>query len=157
MTHWTDRYLAVPYRDGGRDWSGADCLGLYALVLANEAATQLPDFSVSLKADARGTLAAIEAQVLSVHRWRRIYGEPKDVARKFDCVRMTGHARGEDGIVRRSDIHLGCATGEGKVLHTEDARGPRIVPLDSSAVAKRVVGVYRPLFLETEPDAPSLK
>lgn len=153
MASWTDRYLAVPYRDGGRSWAGADCLGLYTLILAHEAMAAVPDFAVSVGTDPRAVLSAIEEQVLSVHRWRRIYGEPKQVAEKFDCVRMSGHARGEDGIVRRSDIHLGCAIGGGKLIHTEDARGPRIVAFDDKAIVKRIVGVYRPLFLERALDA----
>lgn len=144
---WTDRYLAVPYRDGGRGWAGADCLGLYALILTHEACIAFPKFAVSVGVDPRRALAAIEAQVLTVHRWQRVYGQPKQVSEKFDCVRMTGHARGADGIVRRSDIHLGCALGNGKVIHTEDSRGPRIIALDDPAIVKRVVGVYRPLFL----------
>jgi cell wall-associated NlpC family hydrolase len=147
---WTDPYLAVPYRDGGRSFAGADCLGLYALILTHEACAEFPEFAVSVGADPKAALAAIESQVLSVHRWQRIYGEPKSFAEKFDCVRMTGHARGADGVVRRSDIHLGCALGNGKVIHTEDARGPRVVALDDPAIVKRVVGVYRPLFLKRE-------
>lgn len=147
---WTDRYLEIPFRDGGRSFAGADCLGLYALILLHEAATQMPDFAVSVGANPALALSAIESQVLSVHRWQRIYGEPKDVAQRFDCIRMTGHARGGDGIVRRSDIHLGCALGNGKVIHTEDRRGPRILMLDDLSIVKRVVGVYRPLFLQAQ-------
>jgi cell wall-associated NlpC family hydrolase len=31
---WADRYRAIPYLDGGRTFSGADCWGLCQLVLA---------------------------------------------------------------------------------------------------------------------------
>lgn len=143
---WTDRYMAVPFKDGGRSFDQADCLGLYALILLHEACTEMPVFKESVGTDVNGVLRKIENEIVS-GRWQRIYGEPKDVAKKFDCIRMTGYPRGSDGVVRRSDIHLGCALGNGKIIHTEDERGPRIIALDDEAIVRRVLGVYRPLFL----------
>jgi hypothetical protein len=56
---------------------------------------------------------------------------------------MTGHAKGCDGILRRTAVHLGCAIGSGKVIHTEDVRGPRIVHMADASICRRIEGIYR--------------
>lgn len=40
-----ERYLDIPYKDGGRDWDGCDCWGLVRLILAEERGIVLPSFS----------------------------------------------------------------------------------------------------------------
>ena len=39
-----ERYLKIPYKDGGRDWTGCDCWGLVRLILAEERGILLPAF-----------------------------------------------------------------------------------------------------------------
>lgn len=47
-----ERYLAIPYRKGGRTWDGCDCWGLVRLVLKEERGIILPSFdSVSTSED----------------------------------------------------------------------------------------------------------
>ena len=36
MTHWTQKYVGIPYRDLGRDMTGCDCWGLLRLVYGQE-------------------------------------------------------------------------------------------------------------------------
>lgn len=39
-----EKYLSIPYRAGGRDWSGCDCYGLVRLILKEEKGIELPLF-----------------------------------------------------------------------------------------------------------------
>lgn len=39
-----EKYLSIPYKDGGRDLSGCDCYGLVRLILMNERGIELPSF-----------------------------------------------------------------------------------------------------------------
>lgn len=39
-----ERYLGIPYREGGRGWDGCDCWGLVRLILARERGIVLPLF-----------------------------------------------------------------------------------------------------------------
>src|SRR5690606_36967026 len=71
----------------------------------------------------------------------------KPVARLFDAVVMSGHIRTGNRVVR-GDVHIGCALGDGRVLHTEPVTGPQIMALDDPRIIKRVKGVYRPQVLE---------
>lgn len=150
--HWTDRYMAVPHKDHGRGFNGADCAGLYALIVAHETgeSIDLPD----CKGDPMRAARLIEAAIIS-GSWRKIDGEPKRVARRFDAILMRGYTTDADGATHRADIHIGCATGEGTVIHTGEAFGrPRNDPLDCFEIARRIQtpvhGVYRPAFLERE-------
>ena len=42
MYTWTQKYVGIPFKSGGRDFSGCDCYGLIRLILLTEYNTQLP-------------------------------------------------------------------------------------------------------------------
>ncbi len=42
--NWINKYVGIPYVEGGRDLSGVDCYGLLKLVYANEYHERLPDW-----------------------------------------------------------------------------------------------------------------
>ena len=44
MTHWTDKYIGIPFVAGGRDANGCDCAGLVLLVLKQELGVEAIDF-----------------------------------------------------------------------------------------------------------------
>lgn len=145
--NWTDKYMAIPFRDGGRGWDGADCMGLYALILATEAGHRLPDWGVSYDRDPAAVTAHVVADLAS-GRWRRVDGAPQ----RFDGVLMAAPVRTAAGM-GRADLHIGCVTAPGPsgaggwMIHTEQPAGVRLVRIADPSVAARIRGFYRPAGL----------
>lgn len=148
-TAWVDRYMEIPGVRRGRTLSGADCAGLYGLIVGHEAGelVQLPRCDAAR--DPERAARIIELEIITGH-WRKIEGDPKRVARKFDAILMQGVTLAGDA----ADIHIGCATGEGTVVHMEMGIGVRHVPLDDPDIVRRIRtsrhGVYRPAFLDRD-------
>lgn len=146
---WLDRYMAVPFRDHGRDFSGCDCFGLYLLLLAQEAKLKLSDPGVSFGANPRAVSRAVEREIAS-GRWMRVAeGDGrflKSMARRFDCVVMTAHVELNHRLVS-ADLHIGCALGDGRVIHTEHGAGCQLAELDDPMINNRVRAVHRPYLL----------
>lgn len=68
--HWLNKYVGIPYVNGGRDLSGVDCYGLIKLVYENEYGELLPDWltdDISLQDRSR----LIEEQLQS-GTWREV-------------------------------------------------------------------------------------
>lgn len=149
MTAWTDKFMAIPFVDGGRSRAGADCFGLYAIVVRDLFAVQL-DQDVSYERDADAVVRRVADEVAS-DRWITIAtgdgAVARAAARKGDAIVMSGHVHLADGRVVRGDIHLGVALGDGRVLHTEPTTGPQILALDDPRIVRRVRGVWRPRAL----------
>lgn len=149
-TRWVDRYMAIPFCKGGRSFDGCDCWGLYELILVHELGRdQAPNFDgVSMK-NPRAVQRAI-AGAIAAGQFRKIEGDRAAVARPFDAVLMLTHVGG-----KRADLHIGCALGDGRVVHTEAGIGPRCVHLTDRMIAWRFTkplhGIYRPAFLDRAP------
>lgn len=150
MRPWTDQYMGIRFVDGGRSLNGADCFGLYAIVLRDLCGARL-DMDVSYERDADAVVQRVADEIAS-DRWLTIATGDGAVARKVasrgDAIVMSGHVHLAGGGVVRGDVHLGVALGDGRVLHTEPATGPQILTLDDARIIKRVRGVYRPKCLE---------
>ena len=93
---WLDRYMEIPFKDRGRDFSGADCFGFYLLLLAHEAKIEINDPNVSYGRNPNAVLRAIEAEIASA-RWKMIAAGDgaaiRNHAAEFDLVKMSGHLR----------------------------------------------------------------
>jgi len=116
---------------------GADCWGLYALILAREAGAPVVDLA-GMDRVRPSSIRRVIADQAEQGEWVRVDGE----VRQFDCVVTTIPA---SGVFRDAPMHVGCALGDGRMLQTSSARGPEIVQL--SDVAASVWGVFRPKAL----------
>lgn len=41
---WAEKYVGLPFVDGGRDWKGCDCWGLVKLILQTECGIEVPSY-----------------------------------------------------------------------------------------------------------------
>lgn len=144
---WLDHYMAVPFQHGGRSLDGCDCVGLLALIIANEAHAEFPEFAARFDGDKRDIVRRLEAEMMS-GRWIKVAaGRGEDVkllVRKFDAVLMSAHVHREDGSVHSAEMHVGCAIERGRVVHIEqDVGSPVCVPLDDAEISSRVRSVWR--------------
>jgi probable lipoprotein NlpC len=134
---FADRYLAIPFRDFGRSWSGCDCFGLYALILATEADARLHEVGVSAGTSPRAVIAKVAEEVAS-GRWEKV-----ETPQRFDLVQMLAYAQGR----RSADLHIGCVTGRNHIIHTEKPHGVKHQRLDSLEIKPRIVAFWRPKVL----------
>lgn len=146
---WLDRYMAIPFKDRGRDFDGCDCFGLYMLILANEAGVALGEPDASHGINAKVAAGKIEAACISGEWFEVARGDGravKSAAQKFDVVLMSAHVQVGMAVIA-SDLHIGVALGKGKMIHTEYPMGCSWVSLVADDVVGRVKAVYRPKAL----------
>lgn len=146
---WLDRYMAIPFKDRGRDFAGCDCFGLYMLMLANEAGVALGEPDASHGVNAKVAAGKIEAATISgdwIEVARGNGAVVKRLAQKFDCVLMTAHVHVGMAVVA-SELHIGVALGKGKMIHTEYPAGCDWRSIDDETVVNRVRAIYRPKAL----------
>lgn len=99
----TGRYLKIPFKSHGRDFTGCDCYGLIRLILKEEYGKDIPDFWDYTHAH---DVAAVSELILK--------NKPAVVSRKIEtpidgCVVTFKHS----GKV----CHVGLYVGDGRVIH----------------------------------------
>lgn len=110
---WTDAYVGIPWRWGGRTRLGIDCYGLVRLVHAELLGVELPAEQHLDAGEADGRIAAAAAGP----RWRRVADpQPLDVA----IVRAPGRW---DGRAALGAHHLAIRVDAERVLHALDPAG----------------------------------
>jgi cell wall-associated NlpC family hydrolase len=105
-THWTTRYVGLPYRAGGRERDGLDCWGLIRLIYREQLGIDLPEIPGIVKGDQLSISREILDQCLS--GWVE---QPKPT--ELCAVGMT----------RKGAIHHGGVWTEadgGKIIHCWD-------------------------------------
>lgn len=122
---WCEKYVGLPFLDGGRDPHGVDCWGLVRLVLKEECDIDLPSYG-EIAADNLSGIAGTVANACKEEPWINVHPASK---RAFDVV-----------LMRRSRalVHLGILISESKLLHIEEKTAAVIVPLDHASVAPRI-------------------
>jgi cell wall-associated NlpC family hydrolase len=137
---WAVRYVGLPYRDRGRDRSGVDCWGLARLVLAEQAAIEVPSFATYADGDDAAGVTATADGARGSGRWQPI--EPGR-EQTFDIVELSTAMRTADGWTI-GPMHAGIVVAPGWLLHVE--RGSDAVLTryrENQAMRRRVLGFWR--------------
>jgi probable lipoprotein NlpC len=118
MSHWSSKYVGVPYVVGGRDIGGLDCWGLLKLVYEQEFGVNLPAYTTLDVESAAQVCATVDE---GAEDWLEIQ-KPVDGC----AVAMSK---------RKAIHHVGVFTNSdgGKILHSWDRK---------SVVADTVRGLW---------------
>lgn len=133
MTHWTGKYIGIPFVEGGRDFSGCDCGGLVLLALKLEKGVIASDFNNYGKREFKNMCGyAVLGQGIEelMKEWI-----PVDEPLPFDLVRFR---------YGRLPCHVGIYAGNGKFLHVEESQGvARITDMNDLSWGPRFVDFRR--------------
>lgn len=122
------KYIAIPFRNGGRDFRGCDCGGLLRLFYQTELCIDLPDFGVSC-------LDSFTINTIVDHlkpSWKKI-NWPQPV-----CVALM---RTSDSDPLLCD-HFGIVYAPGMMIHTNRKTGCIKTKLDHPFWSKTIEGFY---------------
>jgi len=128
------KYVGIPFKDGGRDFSGLDCWGLVRLVWKEERGILMPDMgdeysSAFERGDVCGLFGKYTAQ-----NWN---------------VDVTDQPRRElDVLVFRfgpMELHAGLWIAEGEMLHVMQGMATAVERYGQAKWAKRLSRVLRPV------------
>ena len=125
----TSKYIGIPYKNKGREMSGADCWGLVRLVYKNEYGINLLSFSDEYENSEEGA------------KVREIVQKGKDI---FDSIIKAVPDYGDIVVfnMRGNPCHVGIYVGNNKVLHVLRGTECVIERLSSHRLNGRVEGYY---------------
>ena len=131
---WTQRFIGIPFRDLGRDFSGCDCYGLNRLVMLDLGVT-LPLHDGYEQADDHGVTGPLIEQAIDAASspWRPV---PWAERRDFDWVVYR---------VGPLPVHLALVAGRDWVFHTRRGAASGSERVDSVPLRHKhaLVGTYR--------------
>lgn len=129
-----DKFVQLPFKDRGRDWTGVDCWGLVRLVYQTVPAVPvtLPLWTEVSPTELRTVIRCITAGA-EEPVWRPV--ETKDV-RMLDVVLMS---------VQHSRMvgHVGVMINDTHCIHTERGANTCVVPLTDISIRNRIRGFRR--------------
>lgn len=127
---WAGHYIGLPFKEHGRDRSGADCWGLVRLVLAEQFSIALPSFAAEYRrtTDTEHISKLIERETPG---WKDIPAGEEECA---DVIVM---------LLRGRPMHVGLVLGDGHMLHIENGINSAIERYRGPRWAERVSGFYR--------------
>lgn len=133
---WSQKYLAVPFVDGGRDMSGADCWGMVRLVLLDRAGIDLPAYG-EIGANERARIAERMGRDSGERPWL-----PTDAPAALDVLLM--HTLIQiDGSWEKVIGHVGIMVDSEYVLHTDEGVGVDISKASDRNIKRRFAGYRR--------------
>lgn len=112
--------LAVPYREGGRDWSGWDCWGLVVCLFRQVYGLELPAYE--------------DSQELSVSL---------ECARQATEVPAGREHSGDIILFRGEPLHAGVVIRPGEMLHCLEDFGTKVDAYRQAIWRSRLLGIYR--------------
>jgi cell wall-associated NlpC family hydrolase len=122
--------IGIPYKDRGRNRSGADCWGLACIVLKNFFGIKLPNFN--------GEYDSVE----ELEGVQRTYMDKKDL---FDAIPFDNRAAGDLMVfrIKGMPVHVGVVLDQSFMIHTLPGHHSVRERYQAPAWAKRIEGVYR--------------
>ncbi|MCI0557368.1 MAG: hypothetical protein MN733_02655, partial [Nitrososphaera sp.] len=130
-THWTDKYVGVPFVEDGATFKGCNCWGLIRLVYYCEAQILLPEYAIQAD-DLRATVREI-ANNKGYGDWPHAVPLGQEVA--LDVVTMRSVRSEYEGKVAVIENHLGVIAWRGMILHVEREANTVLLPLKHWSVA----------------------
>ena len=124
---WYNKYIGIPYKDGGRDENGLDCWGLVRLVYKEQYNIDLPSFTSHYSTAKDRELIN---ELISRHKegWEKTT-EP--VEGSVVLMRVLG-----------TETHVGVYLGNNAMLHIREGVHAIIEPVDTTTWKNRIVGYY---------------
>ena len=131
LAPWTDQYVGIPYRHGGRDRSGCDCWGLVRLVLDEQFGVVLP--TLAGKYEPR------------TDEYARMVCETTPL---IPTIRVVVPSLGDIALltVRGTPCHVGIYVGGGYMLHTLFSHDSALDRAFGPRWSKATEGYYRVKF-----------
>ena len=128
--NWIEKYVGIPFIDGGRDWKGLDCWGLVRLVLKTERGIEVPSYG-----EISATELSLVAREVSIESKREPW-HPVMQSQLFDVTVMHRHI---------APVHVGIvvAMNPTRILHIEKATHVVFVPVVHKSVAFRSIKYFR--------------
>jgi cell wall-associated NlpC family hydrolase len=124
-----EKYLGIPFKDKGRDFSGCDCWGLVRLFLLGEFGIEIDSLweSYAHCRDIESIKKLVEEEKT---RWMPVEG-PEN---KGDVLDLS---------LSKRDFHVGVLAAPGRILHVERGGFSRLDPETSQMICRRVRGRWR--------------
>lgn len=127
LVNWEDKYIGIPFKDGGRTRKSVDCWGLVRLVYLQELQIELP---IHAEISARNLIAVAKEMSggKDLEDWQPI---EKTQLQEFDIVGMSQYGG-------KSVAHVGIYTQKGKVLHSELSCNTVLVDMGHVMIRERL-------------------
>lgn len=125
---WVEKYVGLPFADGGRDWSGVDCWGLVRLVFHTECGIDIPSYGEIAASELLKVASMVEDETKK-EPWHPIIH-----AQAFDVAVM--HKR-------RAPVHVGVMADATNLLHVEIKTSAVLIDVKHPSVAFRSINYYR--------------
>ena len=135
MKYNFSKFIGIPYKHLGRDFSGVDCYGLITLVVKELFSINLPDFTDLLYSKDRFDISSKEDHILNSIGvvWIPI-GRPYHI---FDALIFNSN---EDNSM---STHTGLYIGDEKFIHIVDNQTSMVSTLDTSYWKNKLYGAMR--------------
>jgi hypothetical protein len=124
---WSNQYIGIPYKAGGRDRSGLDCWGLARLVYQEQYKINLPSFSTEYTENDTTRMSDLIAQYRE--GWTQ-----NDTPQEGDLVLLR---------VLGSESHIGVVIDGNSFLHIREGSDACVEKLNSGSWRNRIVGYFK--------------